>query len=66
MRWTAKPKGLYHPWFAFWPLRSDDGTVTWLERIWVRDACMYIEWTPWEERPNDAIWAAFQFSQEEG
>jgi hypothetical protein len=65
MRWAAQPRGLYHPWFAFLPLRNDDGRVVWMERIWVRDACMYVEWALWEERPNDAIWAKWNASYPE-
>lgn len=52
MRWTAKPKRYWKPWFAFLPLRDGDRMI-WLEPIRARFAGDCIEWLPWEARPND-------------
>jgi hypothetical protein len=64
MRWRSGPRNLFRPGFAFWPLRDHDaGEWVWLERIWVRDDCMFMSWARWEERPNDTIVAEWRSSQ---
>lgn len=54
MRWSAKPVRQWKPWFALLPMRWDDDRMIWLEPIWVRPCGYYIEWCPWEMRPNEA------------
>lgn len=52
MRWQARAKRPWSPWFAFLPLRDRDNRMIWLEPIWVRWAGDYSEWCPWETLPN--------------
>jgi hypothetical protein len=66
MKYTPKPKKrrdykIWHRWFAWFPLKTQDGTWVWLETIWRRFDGLTIDYIEvWNYRinlPEGAEWS---------